>query len=452
MLTLSQDIKKLNELDKKHYLHPASSPKAQIQQGPKLIFSEGKGIHVTDIKGDTYIDGVSMLWNVNVGHGQKELADIAHQQMSKLAFGSSFFGFSNEPAIRLAEKIASIAPGDLNSIFYTSGGSESNDTAVKLARFYWSLKGKPQKLKIISLRNGYHGVTIGAQTLTGIDAFNVFSGSKAYDVLHATPHLTNCELGDKTDPNYESSIRAVLEREGAETIAAIIIEPVQGAGGVHICPPGYLQAVRKLCNENEVLFIADEVICGFGRTGTMFGVENWDVVPDLMSVAKGITSGYAQLGGVLIRDEIKEEIAQYEYPLAHGFTYSGHPTACAVGLKNIELIERYNLVANTKIMEQELMAGLKYLESKHSIVTKTRALGLLAAFDLMADRDNGVPFDPTLMAPYVVCEESFTRKLLVRGSGNTIILSPPLIINKNEIEEMITILDDSITAFKKTLG
>ncbi|MEH7378727.1 MULTISPECIES: aminotransferase family protein [Bacillaceae] len=451
MLTLSQDIKKLSELDKKHYLHPSSSPLLQVQQGPKLIFSEGKGVRVTDIKGDTYIDGVSMLWNVNVGHGEKELADAAHEQMSKLAFGSSFFGFSNEPAIRLAEKVAQIAPGDLNSIFYTSGGSESNDTAVKLARFYWSLKGKSQKLKVISLKNGYHGVTIGAQTLTGIEPFTVFSGSKQYDVVHAAPHLTNCELGDKTDPNYENSIRAAIEREGAETIAAVIIEPVQGAGGVHVSPTGYLQAVRKLCDENEVLFIADEVICAFGRTGTMFGVENWDVVPDFMSVAKGITSGYAQLGGVLIRDHIKEEISQYPGALAHGFTYSGHPTACAVGLKNIELIERYNLVANTKNMEQELMNGLKYLEIKHSIVTNTRGIGLLAAFDLMADRDNGVPFDPTLMAAYQVCEEAFKRKLLVRGSGNSLIISPPLVINKNEIEEMISIFDDSITAFKKTL-
>ncbi|CAI8871911.1 Aspartate aminotransferase family protein [Brevibacillus sp. IT-7CA2] len=450
-------IAELVEWDKKHYLHPASVPKNQFEQGPKLIFSEGRGIRVKDVHGDSYIDAVSMLWNVNVGHGETELADIAHQQMSKLAYGASFFGFSNEPAIRLAEKIASITPGDLNSIFYTSGGSESNDTAVKLARFYWHLKGRPQKQKIISLRNGYHGVTIGAQTLTGIDGFRLFSGSKANDVLQARAHLTDCELGDKSAADYDHSVRALIEREGADTIAAIILEPVQGAGGVRISPAGYLQAIRKLCDEFELLFIADEVICGFGRTGKMFGVENWDVVPDMMSIAKGITSGYAQLGGVVIREKIREEIAQYGYGLAHGFTYSGHPTACAVGLKNIELIERYNLVANAKNMEHELRAGLAYLQDKHSIVAKSRALGLLSAFELMEDRDTDKPFSSDKMAGYAVAEECLKRKLIVRSINvlegeHIVLIAPPLIITKQEIEEVITILDDSIAAFRKRLG
>lgn len=446
----------LAEWDKKHFLHPTTVPKAHVEQGPKLIFSEGNGIYVNDINGDAYLDGISMLWNVNLGHGQTELAEAAKEQMARLAFSSSFVSYSNEPAIRLAEKLASLAPGDLNAVFYTSGGSESNDTAFKFARFYWRLKGQPEKTKIIALERSYHGVTIAAQTATYVPAFHQFSGSKVPGVFHAKPHLTNCELGDKSDPNYEGCIRAIVEKEGADTIAAVILEPVQGSGGVYIPPEGYLEAVRKLCDEYNILLIADEVICGFGRTGKMFGVENWNVVPDLMTIAKGITSGYSQLGGVLIKQSIRDTLVEYDDVLAHGFTYSGHPTACAVGLKNIEIIERDHIVENVKEMEQELKKGFNYLEDKHSIVTKTRAIGLLAGFELYADRDSETPFDPSVKAGLTVVEECFKRKLILRAlraneGYNIIAVSPPLTINKEEIEKMIDIIDEAITAFKKKI-
>ncbi|MFD2924959.1 aspartate aminotransferase family protein [Halobacillus naozhouensis] len=444
----------LEELDKKHYLHPTTIPKTHAEQGPKLTFAEGEGIYVRDVNGEKYIDGLSMLWNVNLGHGQQELADVAKEQMSKLAFSSSFAGYSNEPAVRLAEKLASLAPGDLNSVFYTSGGSESNDTAFKLSRFYWTLKGKSEKTKIIGIKQAYHGVTIAAQTATSIPLFHDFSGSKISEVFHANPHLTNCERGDKSDPNYEGCIRDIVEKEGADTIAAVIIEPVQGSGGVHVPPEGYLEAVRDLCDEFGILFIADEVICGFGRTGTMFGVENWGVVPDLMSVAKGISSGYSQLGGVLIKESIRDVLVQYDQVLAHGFTYSGHPTACAVALKNIEILERDQIVANTKNMEYELRAGFEYLQDKHPTFTKSRAVGLLAGFELYADRDSGKPFDSTILPSAEVVEECFKRKLILRALSsnvgrNIVAIAPPLIINKQQIDDMINILDDSITVFEK---
>ncbi|WP_079526302.1 aminotransferase family protein [Halobacillus hunanensis] len=444
----------LEELDKRHYLHPTTIPKVHAEQGPKLTFSEGEGIYVRDLNGETYIDGLSMLWNVNLGHGQQELAEVAKEQMTKLAFSSSFAGYSNEPAVRLAEKLAALAPGDLNSVFYTSGGSESNDTAFKLSRFYWSMKGKPEKKKIISIKNGYHGVTIAAQTATAIPLFHDFAGSNISDVFHANPHLVNCERGDKNDPHYESSIRGIVEKEGADTIAAVILEPVQGSGGVHVPPEGYLEAVRELCNEYGILMIADEVICGFGRTGKMFGVQNWGVIPDLMSVAKGISSGYSQLGAVLIKENIRDVLVQYDQVLAHGFTYSGHPTACAVAMKNIEIIERDQIVANTKNMEFELQAGFDFLKDKHPTVTKTRAVGLLAGIELYADRDRGIPFDPSVLPSAEVVEECFTRKLILRALSsnvgrNIVAIAPPLIINKQQIEDIITILDDSISVFEK---
>ncbi|MBB6454710.1 putrescine aminotransferase [Salirhabdus euzebyi] len=454
--TKQLSVQELAELDKKYFLHPTTAPKVHAEQGPKIMFSEGKGIYVKDMDGNSYIDGVSMLWNVNLGHGQKELAEAAKEQMEKLAYSSSFIGYSNEPAVRLAEKLVSLAPGDLNSVFYTSGGSESNDTAFKLARFYWELKGQPKKRKIIALENAYHGVTIAAQTATSIPNFHTFSSSNISDVFHAKPHLTNCELGDKSDPNYEGCIRDIVEKEGADSIAAVIMEPVQGSGGVYIPPDGYLQAVRKLCDEFGILFIADEVITGFGRTGLMFGSENWDVVPDFLCFAKGVTSGYAQLGGVLIRQHIRDTIVQYEGVLSHGFTYSGHATACAVALKNIELMERDNIVVNAKNMEQVLADGFEYLKGKYDIVTKTRAIGLLSAFELYEDPTTEKPFDVSVMAAAKVGEECFSRKLLIRpirvGEGKNIIaIAPPLVINKQEIEQLIAIIDDSISAFKKTL-
>ncbi|MBU8877516.1 aspartate aminotransferase family protein [Bacillus sp. FJAT-29790] len=449
------EIDHLVELDRKHFLHPTTIPKIHAEQGPKIIFSEGNGIYVKDVYGDTYIDGVSMLWNVNLGHGQQELAEVAREQMAKLAYNSNFISYSNEPAIRLAEKLVSIAPGDLQSVFYTSGGSESNDTAFKLSRFYWEIKGLPKKRKIIALENGYHGVTIAAQTATAIPNFHAFTNSSILEVFHAKPHLTNCEKGDKNDPNYEGCIRDIVEKEGADTIAAIILEPIQGSGGVHIPPPGYIQAVRDLCNEFDILFLADEVICGFGRTGKMFGVDNWDVVPDLLCFAKGVSSGYSQLGGVLLREIIHQTIAEYEGLLSHGFTYSGHATSCAVALKNIEILERDNLVEHTKNMEIELKKGYEYLKKSHKIVTKDRALGLLSAFELYEDPDSGKPFDISVQAASKVGEECFKRKLLIRPirvaeGKNIIAIAPPLVIQKQEIEDIINRLDDSLTASKKT--
>jgi putrescine---pyruvate transaminase len=446
--------KDFDTLDRQHYLHPTTNPKDHAENGPKLTFAEGNGIYVKDSTGSEYIDGLSMLWNVNLGHGNKELAEVAKEQMSKLAFSSSFAGFSNEPAVKLAEKLAQMAPGDLNTVFYTSGGSESNDTAFKLSRFYWTLKGQDRKRKIISLKQAYHGVTIAAQTATAIPLFHDFSSSGISGVFHAEPHLTNCELGDRDDPRFEGCIRDIVEKEGADTIAAVIIEPVQGSGGVHVSPEGYMEAVRKLCDEHNILMIADEVICGFGRTGKMFGVDHWGVVPDFMCVAKGISSGYSQLGAVLMKQEIRDTIVKYDQVLAHGFTYSGHPTSCAVGLKNIEILERDHIVANVKNMEHELKTGFAYLEDRHPTVTNTRALGLLAGFELYADREQGIPFAQSILPSTEVVDECFKRKLILRPLAskvgrNIVAIAPPLIINKQQIEQIIQILDDAITVFEK---
>ncbi|GAK09217.1 aspartate aminotransferase family protein [Geomicrobium sp. JCM 19038] len=447
--TVANDVHTLIEHDKKHYIHPTSSPKLQQEEGTPLIFTSGEGVYANSKDGKRYFDGLSMLWNVNIGHGRKELATAAYEQMTQMAYASSFKGYSNEPAIKLAEKLASISPGDLNAVFYTSGGSESNDTAFKLARFYWAQKNKPKKRKIIALENAYHGVTIGAQTATAIPLFHNFSESGIADVLHAKAHITACENGDKNDPDYESSIRATIEREGADTIAAVILEPVQGSGGVYIPPAGYLEAVRTLCNEHEILFIADEVICGFGRTGKMFSVEHWGVTPDMMSIAKGISSGYAQLGGVMVNDAIHTVINEYDGVLAHGFTYSGHPTACAVALKNIEILENEKIVEHTAQMEKELLAQLKKLEDKHAHVANSRSIGMLAAFEVVKNAETGERFAEDVAPAVKVVDECFERQLILRALGpnrDVIAIAPPLTITKEEIAEMISIIDEALTA------
>lgn len=440
----------LAELDKKHYLHPTTPPKAHHLLGPSTIFSEGKGIYLKDIEGKERLDGVSMLWNVNLGYGNEELAEAAKQQLLKLSYSSSFSGQSNEPAILLAQKVASLAPGDLNVCFFTSGGSESNDTAFKLARFFWKVKGKPERTKIISLDQSFHGVTLGATSATGIEGFQDFTTSNAPNFLRAAAHALNAELGDKNDPDYARSIRGTIEREGADTIAAVIVEPIQGAGGVRFPPDGYLQAVRKLCDEHGILMIADEVISGFGRTGKMFGVEHYNVVPDMICVAKGISSGYAHLGAVIMREHVREAFIQSDEMMFHGFTYSGHPMACAVGLKTLEILERDNVVENARLRGEELLKGLKYLESTHKYATGVRGLGLLGGIELLRDPENGISFDPSEHAAAKYTELCMDLGLQLRSfdwkGTNTVALAPPLIITGAQVEDIISRMSD---AFKK---
>src|SRR5690625_4214387 len=271
-----ETINELVELDKKHFIHPTSNMKQLQEDGPAFIFTKGDGIYLEDVQGRKLIDSLSSLWNVNIGHGRKDVAKVAQEQMEKLAFTSAFNNWSHEPIIRLAAEIAEWTPGDLNATFFTSGGSESNDTAFKTVRHYWKIKGQPEKKKIISRRLSYHGVAMGATSATGIEQFHTFTTSIAPDFLYV-------------DSTVEA-LKELIEKEGADTIAAYIYESVQGLSGVNIPPKDYFQVVRNICYENNILFISDVVICGFGRTVKNFDMENYDVIPDIITVAKGVTS------------------------------------------------------------------------------------------------------------------------------------------------------------------
>ena len=439
MMTI-QLKEELKTLDQQHFLHPTTAIEQQQAQGPTAIFTEGKGIYLKDMDGNTYIDGMSSLWNVNVGHGREEIAEVAKEQMAKLAFSSCFATFSNEPAIRLATKIASLAPGDLNTVFFTSGGSESNDTAIKLARHYWILKGQPERQKIVSRTYSYHGVAMGATNATGLKAFRDFTNSPAPDFHYVKS-------------NSISDLRKTIEMLGPETVAAFMSEPVQGAGGVNIAEPDYFKEVRALCDEYGILFIADEVITGFGRTGKMFGMENYGVVPDMMSFAKGVSSGYVQLGGVVISEKMHQDYIELSKgTLMHGYTYSGHALACQVGLKNIEIIERENLVDNAAEMGKAMLEGFQALQAKYNFIGNVRTIGLLGAIELVKDRETGALFEP-LLSPIFV-QETMKRGLILRTvtyDQDTIVFSPPLILSKAELNEMLRILDETFEHIRQTI-
>ncbi|MED4350842.1 aspartate aminotransferase family protein [Schinkia azotoformans] len=426
------DIQRLEELDKKHFLHPTTSIKEQQEAGPAFIFQTGKGIYLEDMKGTTLIDGMSSLWNVNVGHGREELADAAKEQMAKLAFTSCFSTFSNEPAILLAKKITDLAPAPLTAVFFTSGGSEANDTAYKLARHYWLLKGQPERKKIISRTKSYHGVSMGATSATGLQGFREFTKSLAPDFLFVDHFDTN-------------ALRQLIDAEGPETIAAIIAEPVQGAGGVHVAPKDYFKEVKDICTQYGILLITDEVITGFGRTGKWFGMEHYGVIPDMMCFAKGITSGYVQLGGVMISEQIHNDLKELSSgTLLHGYTYSGHAVACAVGLKNIELIEKENLVENARARGEQLLKSLEWIKSERKIVSAVRGLGLMSALDFVDQ--NLKPFQPPV-SPFIFKEAAklgLICRAVTLNAQDTIVLAPPLIITEAETERIIHILNEAV--------
>lgn len=436
MTKVEQNLKdELVELDKKHFIHPTSNMKQLQEEGPSFIFTEGDGIYLKDVEGRTLMDSLSSLWNVNIGHGRKELGEVAKEQMNRLAFTSTFNNWSHEPVLRLAAEIAEWTPGDLNATFFTSGGSESNDTAFKTVRHYWKVKGQPEKKKIISRKLSYHGVAMGATSATGIEQFHTFTTSIAPDFHYV-------------DSTIES-LKETIEKEGADTIAAYISEPIQGSGGVNVPPENYFQEVRKICDEHDILFISDEVICGFGRTGKNFGIENYDVIPDIITMAKGITSGYAPLGGMVISDRLHQEIIEKtEGNFWHGYTYSGHPTAAVVALKNLEIIKNERLIEHVNVVGKQMLEGFERIKEENDNVIDVRSVGLLGAISLERESAEVEPIGPK------VVEEALKKGLICRSvvydGQDTLAFAPPFPITAEQMDDMLHIINESIEAVKNS--
>jgi putrescine---pyruvate transaminase len=436
------------KIDQAHLLHPLHHPTAHTKP---QIWVEGRGAMIKDATGREYIDGLAGLWNVNVGHGRGELALAAQEQMCTLAYHSAYAGATNPQAIALAKKLSALVYPSINTFFFTSGGAEASESSFKTARFYWKACGKPDKIKVISRMRAYHGLTLAAMSATGLPAFwpmfeprtPGFLHIEAPDPYRFVHHEAHVSLGVAAANRLEEAIL----REGADTVAAFIAEPVQGAGGVIVPPPDYFPRIRAICDQYDVLLIADEVITGFGRTGRWFGLEHYGIEPDIMQFAKGITSGYVPLGGIGVSDAIREVINSV--PPAkrwmHAYTYSGHPTCCAVALKNIEIIEREGLVERAAVAGRRLQEGLRSLESLDG-VGHVRSLGLMGAVEVVADKDTKQLFPPETGMTQRLTDALLARGLCTRVAMDCICLAPPLMIADNLIDRLVEILRETIPA------
>jgi len=413
------------------------------------LWVEGRGAVLRDATGREYIDALSGLWNTHVGHGRRELAAAAARQMEQLAYMSTYAGNATLPAIELAERLGRIAYSNIQSFYFTSGGAEANEAALKTARFYWKSVGRPDKTKFISRRWGYHGTTLATMSATGMDWYWPMFEPRVPGFVHIDspyPYWFETSRGD-VSPGVATAdlLEEAVRREGADSIAAFIAEPVQGAGGVIVPPTDYFPRIRAICDRYDLLFIADEVITGFGRTGRWFALDHWTIRPDIMTFAKGITSGYVPLGGVGLSDRVAETIRRGagKTKWNHAYTYSGHPTACAVALANLDIIEREGLVERAAVLGERLCSGLRRLEPL-AHVGETRGLGLMAAVELVAGKSPKQRFDPARGIGGRVLAEMGKRGVVTRLVGDVILLAPPLVSTEQQIDRIVEVLAESI--------
>ncbi|MBI4494147.1 MAG: aspartate aminotransferase family protein [Chloroflexi bacterium] len=448
---MQNTLSELIRADQEHLIHPLH---LAAEHTEPLIFVRGEGALIWDAQGREYIDGLSSLWNVNVGHGRRELAQAAAEQMERLAYTSNYVGSSTEPPIRLAARLVELAYPNLEAVFFASGGAEANESAFKTSRYYWKLRGRPDKVKTIARYHGYHGVTLAAMSATGMPPYWKMFEPRVPGFVHIQPPyryrwpepLSDAELAERAAAELERAILA----EGPETVAAFIAEPVQGAGGVIVPPDGYFQRVRQICDRYEVLLIADEVITGFCRTGRWFGLEHWGIQPDILSFAKGVTSAYLPLGGIMVSRAIHQAIqdAPPASRFMHAYTYSGHATCCAVALRNLEIMEREGLADRSAVLGQRLLDGLQSLASLPS-VGDVRGLGMIAAVELTSDRATRAPFDASVGARLLAEVRRrglFTRVVVGADRGPIVCLAPPLVATEQQVDRIVEILGEAIPA------
>ncbi|MFZ9595520.1 MAG: aspartate aminotransferase family protein [Bdellovibrionia bacterium] len=427
----------LKTIDQKHHLHPFTHHLDMHKKGTHVIES-AQGIFVRDDQGRKLLDGLAGLWCVNVGYGRQEIIDAVHAQMQKLAFYPSFFNSTTEATIRLAERVTRLAPPALTHVFFSNSGSEANESALKLIRAYQKLKGHSGKYKILTLSNAYHGVMLATTSMTRLSSCQVpFDLPLSGFVQIPGPYRygANSPLSPEEYGKWcIQEAERIIAQEGPETIAALYAEPVQGAGGVIVPPEGYLKALRQLARKHDILFVADEVITGFGRLGAWFGSLLWDLDPDFLTTAKGITSGYLPLGATLVRDEIADTLIRGGY-LAHGCTYSGHPSACAAALANLDILEKEDLITRTReITGPYFQKKLREL-SNHPAVGEVRGHGLIGAYELLP-KGGRAKLSPTQPMGPKATQIAREEGLIVRGIRDIMALAPALIITEAEIDQL----------------
>ena len=425
-------------LSRDHHLPPFTDYKALNAKGTRII-TKASGVYLWDSEGHKILDAMAGLWCVNLGYGREELVEAATRQMRELPYYNLFFQTAHPPAVALAKAIADIAPAGMNHVFFTGSGSEANDTVLRMVRHYWAIKGQPAKKVVIGRWNGYHGSTIAGASLGGMKAMHEQSDGPIPGIEHIDQPYWFGEGGDMSPEEFGVRIADQLEQKilevGEDKVAAFIAEPIQGAGGVIIPPETYWPRIKEILARYDILFIADEVICGFGRTGEWFGSDYYGLEPDLMPIAKGLTSGYIPMGGVIVRDEVVQTLNEGG-EFYHGFTYSGHPVAAAVALENIRILRE------EKIVERVKTKTAPYLQSRwqelldHPLVGEARGVGLLGALELVKNKKTRERFaDPGVG---MLCREHcFRNGLVMRAVGDTMIISPPLVISEEQIDELI---------------
>ena len=442
-----EDINQMIKDDLKHLIHPQYF--APDHQEP-IIFEKGKGAWLYDYNGNKYFDALSSLWNVAVGHGRKELAKAAYDQISKVAFTNNYTGFSNLPAIQLAKKIIELTYDNMQGVYFTNSGSESNEGAFKTARFYWNLKGQPNKNKLIARNRSYHGGTLATSAMTGLPPFWKYFGPLPKEIIHAKGESRDDEELN-SDGETASWVEDTILREGADTVAAVIAEPVKGAGGVWTPSESYFKELRAICDKYDVLLIADEVITGFGRTGHWFALQRWGINPDIVTFAKAVTSGYIPMGGFIVSKDIMNALQDVppDAKFMHAYTNSAHPTASAVGLRNLQIIEDEKLVENAQVMGQYLSEGMQNIFTNKKNISNIRTLGFIAGFTLVEDTDSNTNYDPALGMGGKFAK--FLREecnVITRFVGDQIVLAPPLITVQSEIDFLLDGLERSLQSIQ----
>lgn len=438
----------LQALDSAHFLHPFTDHQGLARKGARII-TRADGIYVWDSEGQQILDAMSGLWCVNAGYGRRELAEAGYRQLLELPYYNSFFQTTTEPAVRLAARLSELAPPvggrRFSHVFFSSSGSESNDTNVRLVRRYWDLMGQPRRKVIISRINAYHGSTLAGASLGGMSGMHAQGDLPLPDITHVQqPYWYG--LAEPGESRHDFGLRAARWLEdkilevGPERVGAFIAEPVQGAGGVIIPPDSYWPEVQRIVDKYGILLIADEVICGFGRLGHWFGYEKFGIRPDLVTFAKGVTSGYQPLGGTLINERVAQVMVEKGGEFTHGYTYSGHPVACAVALANLDILEGEDLPGRVRTDTGPYLAQRFGELADHPLVGIAESCGFVAGLALVQDKASRQPFAPELAVGMLCRKHCFNNGLVMRAVGDRMIVAPPLLMDRGQVGEMITLI------------
>jgi putrescine aminotransferase len=427
-------------LDARHHLHPFTNH-VELHRGTTRVITRAEGCHLIDSEGNRILDGIAGLWCVNVGYGRAELVEAARAQMATLPYYNTFFQSTTPPAAELAARLAALAPAGLDRVFFTNSGSEANDSTIKLVRYFWNLMGRPEKKTIISRAFAYHGVTLGAASMSGLQPMHPQADLPLPRFEHIQAPYWYAEGGDLDPQDFGRRAAQALEQRilelGADQVAAFIGEPVQGAGGVIIPPASYWPEVQRICREHDVLLIVDEVISGFGRTGAWFGSDRFGIQPDIMTCAKGLTSGYVPMAAVLLGPRVGQKIAEHDEELVHGFTYSGHPVAAAVALENLRILADEGLALRGSGPAGGRFRGALDSLQDHPLVGEVRATGFVAGIELVQDKAARRTFPPERRAGITCREHAIRNGLVMRAVRDVMVLAPPLIISDGEIDELL---------------